>query len=95
MLILGQHVTIRIEMATHQSAEKSSHKNSALLVPFQSGSPRGNTASFARGSARVCDKLNEKDRKDTSRIHFLKLKPILFLILSLGYLLPDPSQGTL
>lgn len=36
------------------------------------------------GSARVCDKWNEKGREDTSRIHSLKLKPLLFLILSLG-----------
>lgn len=38
---------ICIEMAIHQSIEKSRQKNSALSVPFQSGSPRGNTASFA------------------------------------------------
>lgn len=44
------------------------------------------------GGARVCDKWNEKDRKDTAGIHSLKLKPFLFLILSLGYLIPDPSQ---
>lgn len=36
------------------------------------------------GSARECDKWNEKDRKDTSRIHSLKLKPLLFLIFNLG-----------
>lgn len=45
------------------------------------------------GSAEMCDKLNGKDRKDTSRIHFQKLKPILFLILSRGHLIPDPSHA--
>ena len=35
MLLQDRYVMICIEMATHQSVEKSSQQNSALWVPFQ------------------------------------------------------------
>lgn len=87
MLLQDRYVMICIEMATHQS-RKIQPTESSLL-----GSNSMTLCLICRnGSGSVCDKLNGKDRKDTSRIHFLKLKPILFLILSRGHLIPDPSQ---
>lgn len=93
MLLVGQYIMISIEMATHQPVEKIQPKEFSPLGSISIWKPQRKHSSICRNSsARVCDKLNEKDRKDTSRIHFLKLKPILFLIFSLRYLNPDLSQ---
>lgn len=85
------------ETANHQSAEKKIQPKE--FSPFGSiaiWKPQRKPSLICRNSsARVCDRLNEKDRKDTSRIHFLKLKPILFLILSPRYLISDLSRVTL